>query len=196
MVSVSKVPCKKCGALILESTATKNGGLCVPCKSGKRESIEASKKWHKEQRELDRTDPLRKLWSELVHRAHETDKGFAGFTEAEKQYFAVGLLDGEVYNGGFDQYFFNSSGSYYQYALAGLKAIDATQSLIILEKAKQVLFDFEQIPEDTEKRRAFLRARASASRSNRLEELDKEFWKDPDGLATRWQEFAKRWGLV
>jgi len=46
---VSKVACLKCGALILELTAQKNEGLCVPCKSGRRESIEATKRWHRKQ---------------------------------------------------------------------------------------------------------------------------------------------------
>jgi DNA-directed RNA polymerase subunit RPC12/RpoP len=39
----AKVPCEKCGAKILPTTAENNGGLCFPCKDGRRESIEERK---------------------------------------------------------------------------------------------------------------------------------------------------------
>lgn len=193
---MSKVPCAKCGVAILESTAEKNGGLCAPCKAGTREPIEAARARNKEERERENTDPLRLLWRNLVHRAYEANDGLSGFSEAEKQYFAVGLLDGEVYNGGFDQFFFNSSGSYFKYAIAGLEAMDAQQSLVLLQRAKQVLFDFDEVYEDTEKRRAFLLQRVSDSRTKRLEELDAQYWKDPDSLAIRSEQFARSKGLV
>ncbi len=193
---MSKVACIRCGAFILESTAQKNEGLCVPCKSGTRESIEAAKQWRKEQRERNRTDPFRMLWRELVHRVHETPGGFTGLSEVERQYFAVGLLDGEVYNGGFDQYFFNSSGSHYKYAALGLEVMGATQALILLQRAKQVLFDFEDVPEGTEQRRRLLQHRASDSRSQRLVELDKQYCEDPDGLSSRSEAYARKHSLV
>ena len=40
---MSKVACVKCGALILESTADKNVGVCFPCKNGTRGAIEERK---------------------------------------------------------------------------------------------------------------------------------------------------------
>ena len=193
---VSKVACTRCGALILETTAQKNAGLCMPCKSGKRESIEAAKRWHKEQREREKTDPFRILWHALVHRVHETSEGFSGLSEAEKRYFAVGLLEGEVYNGGFEQYFFNHSGSHYKYALLGLEEMEATQTLALLQRAKQVLFNFDEVPEDTGKRRRLLQKLASDSRSKRLEELDTQYYKDPDGLSARTEKYARSHGLV
>jgi hypothetical protein len=193
---MSKVVCTKCGALILETTAQRNGGLCVPCKSGKRESVEAAKKWHKEQREREKTDPFRILWHVLVHRVHETSEGFSGLSEAEKRYFAVGLLAGEVYNGGFDQYFFNHSGCHYKYALLGLEEMEATQTLALLQRAKQALFNFDEVPEDTGKRRRLLQELASESRSKRLDELDAQYYKDPDGLSARAERYARAHGLV
>ena len=158
--------------------------------------MEAARKWHKEQRERERTDPFRKLWLALVHRVHETPQGFSGLSEVEKQYFAVGLLDGEVYNGGFDQYFFNSSGCHYKHALLGLEEIGAKQSIAILQRAKQVVFGFDEVPEDTEKRRKLLQKLASDSRTKRLEELDAQYYRDPDGLSARIDAFARAHGLV
>src|SRR6185369_14940424 len=111
----------RCGAAILSTTAESTGGVCMPCKDGRREAIDARKREIRREREWELADPFRRLWLDLV-RATETTAGFAGLSEVEKQYFAVGLLELEVYNGGFDQYFFNSSGSFYRYAVLGLES--------------------------------------------------------------------------
>ena len=114
----------------------------MPCKIGTRESIEAAKLYYQRERDLDKIDPFRKLWRELVRRVYETDLGYAGLSDAEKKYFAVGLLEGEVYNGGFDQYFFNSSSDYYSDAEIGLEEMGAVQSLSLLKRAKEIVFGF------------------------------------------------------
>jgi len=44
MSDSEKILCLDCGAMILPSTAEKNNGLCMPCKSGIRASIEEKKK--------------------------------------------------------------------------------------------------------------------------------------------------------
>jgi uncharacterized protein DUF4375/HEAT repeat protein len=51
--------------------------------------------------------------------------GWDALTEAEKHSWAIRELDGEVNNGGFAQYYFNSSGNHWQDALSGLAAIGA-----------------------------------------------------------------------
>ena len=191
---MSKVPCISCGVAILAETAARNGGKCVPCKSGTRERIESSRKRYRERRERKGTDPLRKLWDDLVDRVHRTPNGFASLSEAERQYFAVGLLEGEVYNGGFHQYFFNSSGDSYPYAIEGLEAIGAPQALLLLRKAKQILFGFADPPRDTKQRRVVLRS-VEESCQERLSALDSLFWKDPDSLVAKLQQFAKERGL-
>jgi hypothetical protein len=163
---------------------------------GTREAIEAGKQWAKEERERQLHDPYRKLWRELVQRVHYSEEGFEGLTEAEKQYFAVGLLDGEVFNGGFDQYFFNNSGSHHKYAILGLEAMGATQAIAILREAKELLFGGDAVPEDTAERRRILRSQDSQSRNLVLDQLDAKYWKDPDGLADRTEAFAITHNLV
>jgi hypothetical protein len=98
-----KVACTKCGASDLTHTA-ENGGLCMPCETGTRERIDAGRRWHEERGERE---PSRALWLSLVDRVHNTPSGFAGLSGPEKIYYSVVLMEGEVYNGGFDQYFFN-----------------------------------------------------------------------------------------
>jgi hypothetical protein len=194
--TMSKVPCTKCGAAILEATAQRNAGLCIPCKNGTRESIEQGKRWYQGQREREKNDPLWKLWRDLVHRVHHTDPGFDGLSEPEKQYFAVGLLDGEVYNGGFDQYFSNSSGDYHQWAERGLEAMEALQALDLVRQAKQIVFGFSDVPKDRGLRQSKLMQGDNKSRTERLERIDEKYWKDPDKLSERSARFAQQHGLV
>jgi hypothetical protein len=168
----------------------------MPCKTGKREIMEAGKRRIREERESDLTDPLRRLWRDLVKRVHDTTDGLADLSEMEKQYFAVCLLDGEIYNGGFDQYFFNHSGTYYSHALLGLESMGAAQALTLLLRAKHVLFAFNEVPEDTERRRAILQKSSSDSHTLRLKQLDELYGKDPDGLRLRCEAFAQRHKLI
>jgi len=95
----------------------------MPCKGGYRVSIEEGKRYIRAERERRLTDPYRKLWVSLVEKVYQSPTGFDGLSHPQKLYFAVGLLEGDVYNGGFHQYFFNDSGSYYAYAEEGLIAV-------------------------------------------------------------------------
>lgn len=191
-----KVSCSDCGVLILQETADRNGGLCLPCRSGTRSRIEASKAAAKRERELDATDPTRIYWRKLVDMVFKAPDGLSSLSEVERQYWAVGCLSGEVYNGGFEQYFHNSSGSTYNDALKGLEEMGALASLILLQKAKQVVFGFQAVPVDTGVRRSMIAAIGDESQQRRLDELDKQFCADPDKLAELSQNFAVRHDLI
>ncbi len=47
--------------------------------------------------------PQALYWSALVNRVYDGGEGFAGLSPAERSYYAVSVLSGEVHNGGFDQ---------------------------------------------------------------------------------------------
>jgi hypothetical protein len=112
---MERVACKKCGALILPDTAKRNDGLCTPCKGGFRERIEAGKLRQAQEREFKQS-PERRFWLDLVSRAHAYPDGLTKLSSAEKTYYSVSCLIGEVYNGGFEQFFFNSAGSMYGFS--------------------------------------------------------------------------------
>ena len=188
--------CSRCGVPILTTTAARTGGLCIPCMTGTRERIEAGKAWHRRERELDATDPFRKLWRTLVNRVHHTPVGFESLSDDERMYFAVGLLDGEVYNGGFDQYLWNSSSTYYSYAERALMELRAHECLRLLHEAIDLAFGDRRFPEDGEERRALLQSLESPKLSEALERLDQAYWKDPDGLAERLERFARDRRLI
>jgi len=140
--------------MILPATAERNSGMCIPCKDGKREQIEEAKKRYAQEKQYD---PYRALWHSLVMRVHKTEQGFAGLTDDERLYFAIGMLEGEVYSGGFDQFFWNSSGNIFAEAAAGLKRLGAPASADLLEQARRILFGQLQPPSNWEERRALLR---------------------------------------
>ena len=179
--------------MILPSTAQKNDGLCMPCKTGNRQNIENAKLYYAKERELDKTCPFRALWRELVDKVYNQPIGFSGLTEEEKIYFAVGVLNGETYNGGIIQFFDNTSGEYYRYAELGLIRLEANNSLSLLRAAKKELFGSADLPKDQEKRWSIMR---KANREAQLDKLDTEYYKDLDNLETKMELFAKESGLV
>jgi hypothetical protein len=195
----ARVPCKQCGASILPATAERNGGLCMACKQGIRQSVEASKRYYEEQRKYG---PFRELWKSLVHRVHETDAGYQGLSVAERLYYSIGIFDGEVYNGGVDQFFSNTSGDMYQDVVDGLLELKAHQALKLLLRAKEILFDHRDPPQDQEERWKAMRQYPEDDSAQRpewdveLEEVDREYWKDPDHLGDKLRAFAEERGLV
>lgn len=142
-----KQPCRICAQLILPTTAARNDGMCMPCKGGYRQNIEDGKLRAEEHKRYLASSEA-SYWNSLVGRVHNTPEGFSGLALAEQHYYAVCVLRGEVYNGGFDQYFGNSSGDCYASACAGLLELGATQMLALLEEARYVLFGTEPVPSE------------------------------------------------
>lgn len=151
--------------------------------------MERSRKFYKEQRILDATDLSRIYWRSLVNRVYDTANGYETISEHERLYFSACMLDGEIYNGGFDQFFTNSSGAYYYDAIECLKVTNATESLRLCQAAKQIVFGFERVPKDRIARNLKVDA-LTESQQQRLGEIDKEFCEDPDKLGEKLLSFA------
>ena len=196
-----KVACSRCGGLILLSIAARTGGLYRPCKGGHRDRIDDDRRRAREEREQIKSDPHRQLWLSLVKRVHHPSGPSDVLSHAETLYFAVSLLLGDVYNGGFHQYFFNDSGSYYALAEEGLIALGAFNTLALLHAAKEVVFPGDPVPTDVGTRRTILRAVLNASTSSlrqkgQLDALDKLFWADSEAIEDRLDIFARSQGLL
>jgi hypothetical protein len=197
---VEKIPCSECGALILPTTAESTGGICMACKRGIRKSMEASRAYYESLKEYD---PFRELWKSLVERS-SSDRSLGQLSSEEQRYFAVSLLEGEVYNGGFDQFFWNSSGDYYQLAVAGLEDLGAASALAIVKEAADTVFGRSGPPADQTERWRILDSKTRRlsevltryRQRSRLEGLDEQFWEDPDRLADRLTAYAEERGLV
>lgn len=168
----------------------------MPCKGGYRDEIEAGKLRRAAERTYDQSAE-RKYWLELVNRIYHTKEGFAGISPTEKTYYAVCCLVGEVYNGGFDQFFSNSTGDMYGVALDGLFELEADATAAILIQTKEVLFGSSPVPVDRSERMKLMPTilRDGTPESRKLEALDTAFYADPDQLGERCKAFAIKHGL-
>src|SRR5690606_3072341 len=111
----------------------------------------------------------------------KNDKDFESLNETEKNVLFVEMLEGQVNNGGFNQYFFNSSGEYAHETLIALKQIKAPKMAEILNRAIKV-YPTLPIPKDTEQRREHMEE-IPESVSETWDKLDDEFYKYPENLA-------------
>jgi hypothetical protein len=188
-----KVPCRKCSVSILKRTADRNDGLCVPCLKGYRDNIERSREYYRKERELDRTCSFRAYWRDLVKRVHTENGGLGCLSDDEKIYFAVNVLNGEVFNGGFVQFFDNSSGEYYRHAELGLMQLGASDRLALLREAKNEIFGSDPVPTDQAQRFKYTNRLANEARLNTL---DSKYYGLDDNLAGKLDEYAVAHGLV
>jgi len=177
-----QLTCTQCGDPITAIVARRLKGLCLRCKM-----------------KLTETNPFYLLNDSLITRVHK-GPGFGSLTEAEKIYYAVNLFMNEVNNGGFHQYFFNSSGSYYEYAEKGLTTLGETQTLALLHAAKEIVFPTTAVPANTETRRKLIPLIEPGAPvpewSRKLDQLDKRFYKESSTLTSKLKTFARRQGLV
>lgn len=72
--------------------------------------------------------------SNLVFARHEA-AGFAALTEAERTVYCLDALEREVNNGGFEQFFFNSSGDTAIETLAALERLGAAHTAGLVRRA-------------------------------------------------------------
>ena len=167
-----KVSCAECGKPVSAKLASRRDGLCLQCHA--------------------KRNPFFVLDVGLIDRVCHASGGFDTLSDAEKIYYALTLFQNEVNNGGFDQFFFNSSGSYYDLIENGLVTFDEPQALELLHQARQIVFPETPVPVNMEIRREQMRGCAPGQ----LNELDRRFYSTPDTLTGKLREFARERGLV
>lgn len=194
--------CLECGASILVITAAKTGGKCIPCARGTRAKIEESKRRAIEQREWERKkkealerikhkahptfgdflveeDSIGVLWSFLVDtvfREQSAREDVESLTASAQVLYLAQVLYGEVFNGGFHQYFSNSSGKYAHETVIALNALRAPRAASLLLRAIAT-FPNKRVPQ---------------RRAERNEELDKTDAKILDILDDEYYALEKR----
>ncbi len=126
---------------------------------------------------------------ELLWEKSKNDNDFESLNEYEKNVLFIEMLEGQVNNGGFDQYFFNSSGEYAHETLKALEEIKAYQMAEILNNAIKA-FPTLPIPKDTEQRRELMED-ISENISETWDKLDDKFYEYPENLAGLVIEYVK-----
>jgi hypothetical protein len=99
-------------------------------------------------------------------------------TEQQKNFYLNQVFEMEINNGGFSQYFFNTTGKYAHQTVNSLKAVGAEKTADILQKAIDK-FPKKTVPEDDDKRADLL---------ENLEDKNDEIW---DKFDDRFYEYAE-----
>ena len=116
--------------------------------------------------------------------------GIENLTRTERLLPAVSVLDAEVQNGGFDQYFFNPGSDESETALEGLKEIGASDAAGLLERALAVFPDGKP-PTDREKRWKAM-DRISSKAKPIWNTLENEFYGLKENISELSLAYAKR----
>ncbi len=181
--------------MILIATAEANGGECVPCKRGFRKRLEEGKVRQAERKAARANpEPATLHWRWLVNAVYRTPSGIGGLSPQNQNFFAAFLLEGEVYNGGFEQYFGNSSGNFYAYAMRGLEETGAVECREILVAAKEVLFGAGDVPETQAARFAVIE-KMGPKRREALNALDRRFGAAAARMRELGRNYAAKHGL-
>ncbi|MCF6130547.1 DMP19 family protein [Flavobacterium sp. AS60] len=111
-------------------------------------------------------------------------------TEPQIQFYYNQCLEREISNGGFNQYFFNSSGNYAHLTVQSLLAIRANKTAEILQNAIDQ-FPNGNVPQDWTERQNILE-KIQDSADLIWEKLDQRFYAYEDDLNNLNIEFVKQ----
>jgi hypothetical protein len=137
-------------------------------------------------------DKRRNVLGALFYRIGQKaeSRGEGSLTETERRLCAAHGLDGEVNNGGFDQYFWNSTGNDAEAALAGLKDMGATAAAALLERAMAV-FPGGKPPADRERRQEEMKQMESRSKPV-WDQCDREYYDCKEDIDELCLAYAKK----
>ena len=123
---------------------------------------------------------------ELCSYGDEMDK----LTEEQKLFYYNQCLEREINNGGFNQYFFNSSGDFAHKTIQSLQTIGANKTADILQKAIDQ-FPNSNVPEDRTERKEILE-QIEETADVVWEDLNQKFFSYEDDLNTLNIEFVRK----
>jgi len=125
-------------------------------------------------RDFTDEDSVAVLWSFLVatvFRGRTGLENLEALMPSARVIYLAGVLDGEVFNGGFHQYFSNSSGEHAHRTLFALHELGATRRASLLQRAIAI-FPSKRVPQDRGERNDALDKTDFAV----LEALDSEYY--------------------
>jgi hypothetical protein len=72
-------------------------------------------------------------WGRIIYKVFHTNDGLSGLDPDEYDYYILNCLIGEVYNGGLEQYFGNTSGDHYSKLLTVLEKYGYLKCIALLQ---------------------------------------------------------------
>ena len=127
--------------------------------------------------------------SDLVFPRYDRD-GFASLTPAERVAYCVDALEREVNNGGFEQFFWNSSGDTAHETVEALEAIGAGQAAQMVREA-MACFPGGAVAASRDNREQALQSIGEAARE-KWQALDGRFYEYPDDLTGLMRRYVER----
>jgi hypothetical protein len=136
------------------------------------------------------TDIILRIGEIIWKKTEKGDDSFSNLTEPEKIFIYVDMLEGQVNNGGFDQFFFNSSGDYTHEILSAYEKIYAYKTADLIATAIKA-FPVSPVSKDTEIRREIMR-NLNESTTKVWDDLDDKFYEYEDNIAGLLIDYIKQ----
>lgn len=133
-------------------------------------------------------DTVSEIYDFICQKCNDGENIYALNTE-ERIIYIVQTLEQEVNGGGFDQYFYNSSGDLANEAVAALIAIGAKKSAKICKKALKVFGG--SLPTDRTERQDHMDKKANSRTEAKLEKCDNDFYEYQDSIERLCYEFIE-----
>lgn len=127
----------------------------------------------------ERFDALARRAAPLFDRVESS--GLSSLTGPERVLFSVWGAAGQIENGGFDQFFYNSSGDYAAEAVEAFRAIGAVAKAAVIARAL-ALFPNAAPPRDRDERIGALDALTARAGEDVFESLDEAFYASPEDV--------------
>ena len=119
-----------------------------------------------------------------------SDDDFSNLTQPEKVFIFIDMLEAQVNNGGFDQFFFNSTGTYAHECLDAYNQIGAFKTTAIIYEAIKN-FPTLPVPKDTTTRRLLMQ-NLDDSTGEAWNTLDEQFYKYEEDIAGLVIDYIKK----
>lgn len=121
------------------------------------------------------------------------DKGIGALNPYEQILLHASIIEAEINNGGFDQYFINSSGDFAQDTVASLKKIGAQKTADLLQSAN-AQFGPSGPPKDRKARLDLIESmeESGSDYQDYFEDLDTQFYKYEDDLSQLMYDFFQK----
>lgn len=119
----------------------------------------------------------------FVEKKNSSEGGWASLSEHEQEIAALWLLEADVYNGGFMQFFCNWGEEAYQFACRALHTIGAYQ---VLSNIQEQYVCFEPLVDDDRVTALWDIPRyLGAEQEQLLDELDQQLWNNEDHMTEK-----------
>ncbi|MCM3340679.1 DMP19 family protein [Paenibacillus sp. MER TA 81-3] len=131
---------------------------------------------------MDKTD-ICDIWFDfaIAFVDKKNDSGWNALTPEEQEIVALWLLEADLYNGGFIQFFCNWGEAAYLHAVRALQAIGAVHALEIIQSGYACI---ERLSGDKRLTQLWdIPKFLTEEEIERLDKLDEQFWEDEDRIA-------------